>query len=210
MWIQHYVPVLDDTHCLPVQDLNYSNGEHLDFRRLERARHEVLCNRRTESPDRPDFTLGFSAALVFRDVSNPELPTSERIPQSGNSRFTGSGLWHDRLDPCWPFRLVVADPPVEPPQDGGHLLVVQHEHQQEHAALVSTFWHDDVSALWSRTAHLLPQWLSFDQLLAYSDICDECRRQDYLCLGFVGAIPIENHLPIFPRTGTHFELHAEI
>ena len=23
MWIQHYVPVLDGTHCLPVQDLNY-------------------------------------------------------------------------------------------------------------------------------------------------------------------------------------------
>ena len=147
----------------PLPDLQ--RGEILDLRRIERARHAVLRARRSGSSNRPvSFHTWFLSSIGCPRCEASRIANLDADSTTWNTQI--QRLWQDRFDPHWPFRLVLVDPPVEPAQDGGHLLVVQHEHQQERASLLSLFWHDDATALWSRTAHLLPQLLSFDQLLA--------------------------------------------
>ena len=74
-------------------------------------------------------------------------------------------------------------------------LVIQHEHAHERGALLSHFWHGDRTGLVVREAHMLPSWLFFDQLLAYLGLRDDCRAQRV-------------HLPMFPRAGSHIEIHT--
>ena len=92
-------------------------------------------------------------------------------------------LWADRIGWSWPARFVLVVPEVAPSDDAGHILVIQHEHALRTRVSPQYFLASPVSGLDQLTC--FPHWLLFDQLLAFHELQDECRRQVYLCLGFV-------------------------
>ena len=182
-------------------------GERADLDRILQARQRVL-EASTHQGDRKRvlFHTWFLSGLTFTRCS-----ASRPVwfgPDQREWYDDVQRVWGHRIDQAWPYRMILVDPPVEPQEDGGHILIIQHEHFQERGTLLSNFWHRDHSQLMLREAHMVPSWLFFDHLLAYLGLRDDCRAHIYLCLGFVGAEPIDERLPLFPRSGSHVEIHT--
>ena len=199
----HSRPALGPTDHQNAQQLRMTFQDRTN---IEQARAATLQRRRSNIQEAPvTFHTWFLSG-----ISDP-LCTTSRLLNLWNDPLNwhqqARRLWQDKIDANWPFRMVLVDPPVEPEDDGGHILIVQHAHPRERAVLLSTFWHDDVTQLWSREAQFLPDVLDFDSLLRSARVLDGCARQQFLCLGFVGALPMDSQRPIYPRVGTHFELH---
>ena len=177
-----------------------------DRTNIEQARVAALQRRRSHIQEAPvTFHTWFLSGLSAPLCTTSRLLNLWNDPLNWHQQVRR--LWQDKIDANWPFRMVLVDPRVEPDDDGGHILIVQHAHPHERAVLLSTFWHDDVTQLWSREAQFLPYVLDFDSLLRSARVLDGCARQHFLCLGFVGALPIDSQRPMYPRVGTHFELH---
>ena len=116
--------------------------------------------------------------------------------------------WRDRADPATQFQTALVYPPVTPDQHGGHLIIHQNLGPSVRGTLLSVFWHGQESELGSRFAQVVPHWLSFQRFLHFADLLDACRRRILLCVGFSGSHPIDDDRPLFPRHGTHVEIHA--
>ena len=116
--------------------------------------------------------------------------------------------WRDRADPATQFQTALVYPPVTPDQHGGHLIIHQNLGPSVQGTLLSVFWHGQESELGSRFAQVVPHWLSFQRFLHFADLLDACRRRILLCVGFSGSHPIDDDRPLFPRHGTHVEIHA--
>ena len=116
--------------------------------------------------------------------------------------------WHDRVDPAAQLHVSLVYPPVTPDNHGGHLILHQGLGPTVRGTLISVFWHGQDSELSNRFAQVVPHWLSFQRFLHFADLFDACRRQILLCVGFSGSHPIEDDRPLFPRHGSHIEIHA--
>ena len=177
-----------------------------DRTRIEQARADTLQRRRSNVQEAPvTFHTWFLSSISAPLCTTSRLLSLWNDPLNWHQQ--ARRLWQDKIDANWPFRMVLVEPPVEPADEGGHILIVQHAHPHERAVLLRTYWHDDVTQLWGREAQFLPYVLDFDSLLRSARVLDGCERQQYLCLGFVGALPMDSQRPIYPRVGTHFELH---
>ncbi|CAL1154687.1 unnamed protein product [Cladocopium goreaui] len=116
--------------------------------------------------------------------------------------------WRDRADPSAQLQTALVYPPVTPDHHGGHLIIHQNLGPTVRGTLLSVFWHGQESELGSRFAQVVPHWLSFQRFLQFADLLDACRRRILLCVGFSGSHPIDDDRPLFPRHGTHVEIHA--
>ena len=137
---------------------------------------------------------------AYRTVALPEdVETWEDILESA---------WADRASRDSPAQIALVYPSVSPDSHGGHLIVHQHLAPSERCTLISVLWHDQGSELWNRFARVVPHWLSFQRFLQFADLLDACRRRLFLCVGFSGSHPIEEDRPLFPRHGSHIEIHV--
>ena len=154
-------------------------GDRVDLDRIEQARQQVLAaSNQQDEHTRILFHTWFLSGLGFHrcTASRPVWLGADKSDRPSEIQQ----VWGHRLDPHWPYRLILVDPPVEPPEDGVHILVIQQEHEQERGALLSNFWHAYRTQIMMREAHLLPSWLFFDHLLAFLGLRDACVQLKFI------------------------------
>ena len=117
-------------------------------------------------------------------------------------------LWSDRLLPGVVTRISIINPPVEPAQDGGHLLIHQQVDRECRGVLASAYWHREATLLWHRKAMILPVQFTTRQLQQHFGLEEQCLQRVLLCLGFHGRLPLPEHDRFFLHMGAHLELHV--
>eukprot|EP00435_Cladocopium_sp_Y103_P027748 s1875_g6.t2 len=116
--------------------------------------------------------------------------------------------WHDRFQPGGQYRIVLVRPAVEPCEQAGHLLILQHELPGERGVLFSSFWHEDASQLRSRIALFLPSSLTLNRLWNLVGASEPCQNRRWICLGYKGRSLLDDSLPFRVQAGEHLEAHA--
>ena len=110
--------------------------------------------------------------------------------------------WRDRVHPLWPVNIIHVAPDPQRTQHGGHLIVLQHEHPEEAAVLLSNYRGE----VQNRFAQLVNQRLTFERLLWFHDHETWCERPDQLCIGAYGNQRILPTEVWDARNGQHLEL----
>ena len=117
-------------------------------------------------------------------------------------------LWRDRSNHDEQLHVSLVYPSVVPDNHGGHLILHQNLGPTVRGVLLSVFWHGQESELGSRFAQVVPHWLSFQRFLQFADLLEACRRRLLLCVGFSGSQSLDEDRPLFPRHGSHVEIHV--
>ena len=132
----------------------------------------------TQGPDREPvmhFDTWFLSALDFPRCSTPRsaaLPAQVQLWDTALRQ-----VWRDRQHPHWPIRMQLIFPaPVGAP-NGGHLLILQHEHPAEAGILLTI----SGGPAQDRFAQLVPSMLPYDRLLWFADQEVRCVQRDWIC-----------------------------
>ena len=116
-------------------------------------------------------------------------------------------LWRDRMQPGQDFEVSIVVPSGEEELSHHQILVHQGISHRQRGILLSTYQHDDHSHLLARRAIVVPSRIEFLDLTGFAGFHTECRSRTLLCVGFFGRESIDEARPLYPRTGTHLELH---
>ena len=160
----------------------------------------------TQGPDREPimyFDTWFLSALDFPRCSTPRsvaLPAHVQLWDNALRQ-----VWRDRQHPHWPIRMQLIFPtPVGAP-NGGHLLILQHEHPAEAGILLTI----SGGPAQDRFAQLVPSMLPFDRLLWFADQEVRCVQRDWICHATHNQQRIPTNNPWRAENGQHIELHVK-
>ena len=161
----------------------------------------------TQGPDREPimyFDTWFLSALDFPRCSTPRsvaLPAHVQLWDNALRQ-----VWRDRQHPHWPIRMQLIFPtPVGAP-NGGHLLILQHEHPMEAGILLTV----SGGPAQDRFAQLVPSMLPFDRLLWFADQEVRCVQREWVCHATHNHQRLSTNNPWRAENGQHIELHVKV
>ena len=209
---------IGDKHIVQPNRLDICDGRPTRRPRLQRdltdevdpdLRHlHDLWNRpqlQTRGPDREPimyFDTWFLSALDFPRCSTPRLaalPANVRLWETALRQ-----VWRDRQHPHWPIRMQIIHPRPVGAVNGGHLLILEHEHPAE-AGILLTIAGGPAP---DRFAQLVPSLLPFDRLLWFADQEVRCMERQWNCHATHNQQQLSTQEPWRADNGQHIELHV--
>ena len=149
------------------------------------------------------FNTWFLSALNF-----PRCSTDRQVALPGEVTMWDQLLrqvWRDRQHPHWPLKIIPVDPDPTGTRNGGHLIILQHEHPEEAAVLMSNYR----GVQQDRFAQLIPMRLTFDRFLWFQDQEHLCPLPEIDCRGYHGTVEIPQTRPWEGAHGQHLELFVQ-
>lgn len=149
------------------------------------------------------FDTWFLSALDFPRRSTARMAALPENVQQWEAALRQ--VWRDRQHPHWPIRIVRIHPAPVGTANGGHLLILQHEHPGEAGILLTI--HGGPAP--DQFVQLVPGILPFDRLLWFADHEVRCTERLWKCHATHNQQLISSEEPWRTENGQHIELHVK-